>query len=154
MSVILNRVKEFVGWETDEEENESESQTEFKEEFQQPHVLQYGLKKQLQERKVVSMPSASQMKVIITQPQGMEDAQEVCDHLKDKRPVIVNLESLEQKECAQRIIDFLCGAVYSLDGSIQKISNGIFIIAPFNVDISGSVFKDEIKSKLVFPWIK
>ena len=70
------------------------------------------------------------------------------DILKSRKPIVVNLESVE-KNVARRIIDFLSGAVYALDGDIQKVSNGIFIIAPNNVNIMSDVIKDEPKA---FPW--
>ena len=52
---------------------------------------------------------------------------------------------------ARRIIDFLSGAVYATEGNIQKISAGIFLVAPYNVGIMGD-FKDELRNKGVFPW--
>jgi cell division inhibitor SepF len=62
------------------------------------------------------------------------------------------LEGLE-KESARRVVDFLSGAVYALDGSIQRVSSNIFIIAPNNVDIMAD-FKEELRNKGVFPWAK
>jgi len=89
---------------------------------------------------------------MIVQPVSLEDARDISEHLKSKKPVIVNLEEIE-KETAQRIVDFLSGTVYALNGNIQKISGEILIIAPNNVDIMGD-FKDELTNKGVFPWIK
>jgi len=66
----------------------------------------------------------------------MEDAREIADTLLDSCTVVLNLEGLDV-ELAQRIIDFTCGACYSLQGSLQKISNYIFILTPADVDISG-----------------
>jgi cell division inhibitor SepF len=86
------------------------------------------------------------------QPENFEDARDVCEHLKSKKPTIINLEDIG-KDVAQRIVDFLSGSVYALDGDIQKISAGIFIIAPSNVDIMGE-FKDELKNRGIFPWAK
>ena len=62
----------------------------------------------------------------------------------------MNLESVD-REVARRIVDFLSGSVYALDGNIQKVSNGIFLIAPYNVGIMGD-FKDELRNKGIFPW--
>ena len=108
--------------------------------------------KKKQQNKVVNMHSSSQLKVVIMQPENFDDAQSICDHLKTKRPVVINLEKVE-KQIAQRIIDFLSGSVYALDGNIQKVANGIFLIAPCNVDIMGDI-KDELRNKGVFPWAK
>jgi cell division inhibitor SepF len=86
------------------------------------------------------------------QPATFDDAREVCDHIKNKKPVVVNLEGLT-KETAQRVVDFLSGSVYAVDGDIQKVSAGIFMIAPNNVDIMGD-YKEELKGKGAFPWMK
>lgn len=154
MAKLLNKMLNFVGWETEEEEEmfeEDEIMKDEKEEVAQPQFLSHIGKKQPQ-AKVVNIHTANQFKVVIMQPEAYDDAQDVCEHLKSKKPIIVNLEDLE-KETAQRIIDFLSGSVYALDGNIQKVSNGIFLVAPNNVDIMGD-FKDELKNKGVFPWIK
>ncbi len=88
--------------------------------------------------KVVSMPSqAAQMKMIVYQPMSYEDTQNIIDNLKSRKPVIVNMEELEI-DCAQRILDFMAGAIYALSGTIHKISRGIFVVAPNNIDVVGN----------------
>ena len=88
--------------------------------------------------KVVSMPSpAAQMKMIVYQPLSYEDTQNIIDNLKSRKPVIVNMEELEI-DCAQRILDFMAGAIYALSGTIHKISRGIFVVAPNNIDVVGN----------------
>jgi cell division inhibitor SepF len=152
MATLINKMLNFVGWESEEEEEalEQEQEAVNEEQHQSPQFLHSGLKKQ--QNKVVNIHSNNQFKVVITQPENLEDAREVCDHLKNKKPVIVNLEDIT-KEMAQRVIDFLSGSVYALDGDIQKVSAGIFLIAPNNVDIMGD-FKEELKNHGAFPWIK
>jgi len=149
MAKLINKMLNFVGWEAEEEEV-SEGQEDIKEDIVQPQFLYSSSKKQ--QNKVVNIHSTNQFKVVIAQPEKYDDAQEICDHLKNKKPIVINLEDIE-KESAQRIIDFLSGSVYALDGNIQKVSSGIFLIAPNNVDIMGD-FKDELKNKGVFPWAK
>ena len=101
---------------------------------------------------VYSINTNVQMQVVIIKPSCYEDAQEICDQVKTKRPVVVNLEKVEYP-VAQRIMDFLSGTCYSLEGSIQRVANNIFIIAPENVDISGD-FKEELKTKgVILPWV-
>ena len=100
---------------------------------------------------VVSIHTNVQMQVCIIKPECYEDAQEICDQVKARKPVVVNLEKVEYPT-AQRIMDFLSGTCYSLDGSIQRVANNIFIIAPENVDVSGD-FKEELKTKgIILPW--
>ncbi len=100
--------------------------------------------------KVVKIHTTAQLKLVVMQPETFDDARDIANHLKSKKPVVMNLEFVE-KDIARRIVDFLSGAVYALDGNIQKVSNGIFIITPYNVGIMGD-FKDELRSKGIFPW--
>ena len=103
--------------------------------------------------KVLGMPGMQQVKVIISQPSTFEQSEEICEHLKEKKSVIVNLEYVN-KDVARRIVDFISGAVYGLDGNIQKISNSIFLVAPTNYEITNEVMKEDIKNKLSVSWIK
>lgn len=100
--------------------------------------------------KVVNINTTTRLNVVVIAPETFEDARDIADHLKSKKPCVVNLENVD-KEISRRIIDFLSGSVYALDGNIQKISTGIFLIAPYNVSIMGD-FKDELRNKGVFPW--
>lgn len=103
--------------------------------------------------KVVPLPNTSQVKVVILQPNSFEQSQEICEHLKEKKSIIVNLEFVD-KDVARRIIDFVSGAVYGLDGNISKVSNSIFLIAPYNYEITNEVAREELKNKLGVSWIK
>ena len=82
--------------------------------------------------------SSDAMRMVVLQPQSMEDTQTVIDNLRLGKPVIVNLENL-QSEAAQRLLDFISGAIYALEGNIRKVSRGIFLLAPDGVDISGNI---------------
>lgn len=95
--------------------------------------------------KITPMRSAKKgqnvnMEVCVIKPTSMEDTREIADTLVDNSTVVLNLEGLDV-EVAQRIIDFTSGACYSLGGSLQKISSYIFILTPYNVDITGD-FQD------------
>ncbi len=68
----------------------------------------------------------------------MPEAQEITDHLKNRKVVVVNLQRI-QRDQAVRIVDFLSGTVYALGGDIQKIGTDIFLCTPDNVDVSGSI---------------
>lgn len=103
--------------------------------------------------KVVNMPQMQQIKMVISQPTSFEQSESICDLLKEKKSVIVNLEYVN-KDIARRIIDVISGAVHALDGHIQKVSNSIFLIAPYNYDITNEMAREEIKSKLSVSWLK
>lgn len=103
--------------------------------------------------KVVNMPQVQQVRMVISQPTTFEQAASICDLLKEKKSIIVNLEYVN-KDVARRIIDVVSGAVHALDGHMQKISNSIVLIAPFNYDIENEMARDEIKSKLSVSWLR
>lgn len=78
------------------------------------------------------------MEVCVIKPSSMEDTREIADTLVENSTVILNLEGIDV-ELAQRIIDFTSGACYSLGGSLQKVSSYIFVLGPYNVDITGDL---------------
>ena len=105
--------------------------------------------------KVVNMPqSQSQaIKMVISQPTNFEQSDDICSFLKEKKSVIVNLEYVN-KDVARRIVDFISGGVYALDGYIQKVSNSIFLVAPSNYEITNEMAREEMKNKLSVSWLK
>ena len=82
-------------------------------------------------------PNVAAMKMIVYRPVSYEDAQHIIDNLKSRKPVIVNMEELDVA-AAQRILDFISGAIYAINGTIAKISRGIFVVAPNNYDVIGN----------------
>ena len=135
-----DREEEIEEVDTEEVENDEEEQEDKK---------LWGRKN----NKVVAMPQVQQVKMVISQPTTFEQAPNICDLLKQKKSVIVNLEYVN-KDVARRIIDVVSGAVHALDGHMQKISNSIVLIAPFNYDIENEIARDEIKSKLSVSWLR
>jgi len=101
--------------------------------------------------KVLNLQTSIQMEVHVIQPSDYNDACEICNYLIQHKPVIINLEKIEAS-VAQRIMDFISGCCYTLEGNVQKVTNNIFIIAPANVDVAGN-FKEELKSNgIILPW--
>ena len=80
--------------------------------------------------------------VKVIRPQTFNEAQLVADFLKEGKTIVVNLEGIEISQ-AQRIIDFIGGASFAVDGTLRAISNNIFIVAPGNIEVSGDL-RDEI----------
>ena len=97
--------------------------------------------------------TVSTSKVVITQPESYEDVEEIGEYLKQRKSVIVNLESIN-KEDGKRILDFLSGASFALDGSIQKVSNLIYLMTPNSVEIQNYVERAQYRNKLSFSWLK
>ncbi|MBN4074506.1 MAG: cell division protein SepF [Alkaliphilus sp.] len=142
---FLDKVKYFIGFDVFEnEEQEDEDATPDRDDM----VSMYRNKK----NRVVNIHTKSQMRVIIYKPTVYEEIPSIVDDLKSRRPVVINLLSTD-KDLAKKFFDFLNGAIYALDGNIQKVSNGIFILAPNNIDIEGNI-KEELKNKGIFPWQK
>ena len=94
--------------------------------------------------KVVNIHATTQLKVILVKPDRFENASEIADQLKDKRTVVLNLESTN-KDVARRLIDFLSGVAYANEGKIKKVAISTYIITPYNVDILGDLI-DELEN--------
>ena len=94
--------------------------------------------------KVVNIHTTAQMQVVLVKPDRFENVSEIADHLRDKRAVVLNLESTN-KDVARRLVDFLSGCAYALDGKIKKVAISTYIITPYNVDIMGDLI-DELEN--------
>lgn len=119
---------------------------------QQTQVIQNRMKKErklpqqrtdvvVQNNNVVSLQAASSSKnskLVLIEPRVYAEAQDIAEHLKNKRATVVNLQRIDRDQ-GKRIIDFLSGTVYALGGDIQRIGNDIFLCTPENVEVSGEI---------------
>ena len=94
--------------------------------------------------KVVNIHATAALKVVLVKPERFENASEIADHLREKRTVVLNLESTN-KDVARRLLDFLSGVAYAGEGKIKKVSANTYIITPYSVDIMGDLI-DELES--------
>ena len=94
--------------------------------------------------KVVNIAATTQLKVVLVKPERFEMASEIADHLKEKRTVVINLESTN-KDIARRLIDFLSGVAYASEGRIKKVAANTYIITPYHVEMVGDLL-DELES--------
>ena len=149
-NTVVNRVLDFFRADNnaEEEEEEVENAYGYEEEEQEEQEKGFFGRK----NKVVNMPQ-TQVKMKICKPTSFEQSEEICNELKEKKSIIVNLEYVN-KDVARRIVDFISGAVHALDGHIEKISNSIFLVAPFNYEIVNDMAREEIKNKLSVSWLK
>lgn len=99
-----------------------------------------------QRSRVVNMGGVSHLNMVIVQPTEYSDGRDIVNHLKARKPVIVNLELLD-KVMAKKVVDFLSGAVFALDGSMQKVANGIIVAVPNNMNITGNI-GEELRANL------
>ena len=137
----MNKVLKWIGIAEEDEEELYEMEQE-SEEIIEP-VIPFGKK-----AKVSSIPSGAPSRVVVIQFQNFDDAKDAADHLKNKKPVVANLEKLDS-DTTRRVVDFLSGAVYGVNGRIQNVSNRIFLITPANVEVTGN-YQDNIKG---FPFV-
>lgn len=135
---VVNKIKEmFAPSEyTDEmyEENENE-------EFGEDSVINddTASDRPVSAPKTVSYGSSLELKVV--RPDGFENVTAIADHLLAKRTVVLNLEDTN-KESARRLLDFLSGVAYAIDGSLKRVTSTTFIITPNNVNVSGEQLQD------------
>ena len=150
---LMNKVWDLFGMDSAEPE-----------EFEEENIYDYENEEEVVEdrklfgrknNKVLNMAQAQSqaIKMVISQPTTFEQSEEICSFLKQRRSVIVNLEYVN-KDVARRIVDFISGGVYALDGYIQKVSNSIFLVAPSNYEITNEMAREEMKSKLSVSWLK
>lgn len=138
MAGIISKVKDYLFTEEREEPMPDTEDVDFQ-------VIEEQHPEPKRSSKVVNINNAPNaitsaggaMKMILFQPLAYEDSQAIVDNLRSRKPVIVNMVDLE-RDCAQRVIDFISGAAYALGGTIRKVSFGIFVIVPSNVSIVGN----------------
>jgi len=117
----------------------------FDEEFEYEYVeeeedLSVAKGNQQEEKNVVNLASMKQptSKVVLCEPRTYNEVQEIADQIVNRRAVVINLERVDNQE-ARRIIDFLSGTIYAVEGEIQKLGTQTFLCAPDNIEISGSI---------------
>ncbi|MFO1445823.1 cell division protein SepF [Bacillus sp. Bva_UNVM-123] len=96
-------------------------------------------KQATQKNNIVSLQSVQKAsKMVLVEPRVYAEAQDIADHLKNRRAVVVNLQRIDRDQ-AKRIVDFLSGTVYAIGGDIQKIGTDIFLCTPDNIEVSGNI---------------
>ena len=99
---------------------------------------------QRRSNKVVNIHTTTQLQVVLVKPDRFENAAEIADHLREKRTVVLNLESTD-KNIARRLLDFLSGVAYAQEGKIKKVAANTFIITPYHVELEGDLI-DELEN--------
>lgn len=138
---LWNKLVDYLGFGPEEDEYEEEEVEEvaptpsFTEEPRRPERSE-RLDRRAQVVPITSAPQRQTgFRVMVVEPRSFEEVQTIVDQMKMKRPVILNLESLD-KDLAQKILNFLNGAIYALNGETQRVAAGIFFYAPPGVDVS------------------
>ena len=141
---ILDELKK---WTHPYEDEDEEYEEDFVEDTRKEPVFEERRSRDRAEdrrNKVVNIHATTQLKVVLVNPERFENASEIADHLKDKRTVVINLESTN-KDIARRLVDFLSGVAYAGEGKIKKVAANTYIITPYHVDIEGDLI-DELEN--------
>lgn len=131
---VINKFMNFIGLQEEEEIIERERVVEGIEEAETNPYEQRNKNK----ANVVSIHSQKNSRVVLSEPRSYDETQDIADHLRSRRAVVVNLQRVRQ-DTAVRIVDFLSGTVYALNGSISKLGPNIFLCTPDSVDIHGHI---------------
>ena len=131
---VVNKFMSFIGLQEEEEIVEREHVTEYEDVDDENAFTQQRKGK----NNVVSIHSQKNVRVVLSEPRSYDETQDIADHLRSRRPVIVNLQRVRSDQ-AMRIIDFLSGTVYALSGNISKVGSNIFLCTPESVEIHGSI---------------
>jgi cell division inhibitor SepF len=129
----MNKFMNFLGLSEEEEELERERYAEPAEDLE-TNAVEHRRNK----GNIVSIHSQKNVRVVLNEPRSYEETQDIADHLRSRRPVIVNLQRVRPDQ-AIRIVDFLSGTVYALNGSISKLGSNIFLCTPDTVEIQGAI---------------
>lgn len=131
---VMNRIMNFLGLENEEMVEEVVEE-------QQDDEVYPKRNSNSRANNVVSIHSARDkegIRLMLFEPRSYGDAQDIADNLRHRRPVVMNLQRVE-KDQAKRIVDFISGTVYALNGDIQKVGDHIFVCTPDHVDIQGNI---------------
>jgi len=129
---MINRIFNFLGLQ-EEEETEKEQMYETPEEPEREAGEIRRVK-----NNVVSLHAQKTSKLVLCEPRNYEETQEIADHLRSRRAILVNLQRVRPEQ-AMRIVDFLSGTVYALNGAISKVGPNIFVCTPDSVEIQGVI---------------
>lgn len=146
MARLVDKMLNFMGFEDEPLEVENERDDIFGEEDRSQ------VRPKKNRGQVVSLHAQRQVRVVVMEPATFEGVQAIADNLKNRRPVIINLEHAEP-DLAKRVVDFIMGATYALNGSIQKVGKGIFLSVPSNIEIDGEL-GEQLDEKGILSWLK
>jgi cell division inhibitor SepF len=99
---------------------------------------------------ILSLHTQRAGEIVVLQPRTLDDARDAADCLKTRRPTVVNLREAD-KDLAQRIVDFLCGVDYALDGHLQRIGDDIFLFTPSHITITAEQSRALESNRTLFP---
>ncbi|MBO7743901.1 cell division protein SepF [Paenibacillus sp. MWE-103] len=134
---MMNKFMSFLGLQEEEEVVERERVESHDEQEVETSPFE-ARKASSKGNNIVSIHSQKNVRVILNEPRSYEEAQDIADHLRSRRSVVVNLQRVRSDQ-AVRIVDFLSGTIYALNGGISKLGPNIFLCTPDTVEIQGAI---------------
>ncbi|MBO5217928.1 MAG: cell division protein SepF [Clostridia bacterium] len=86
--------------------------------------------------------SGSSLELKVVKPERFDNVTQIANHLLNRRTVVLNLEETN-KETARRLLDFLSGVAYSINGNLKRVANNTYVITPCNVDVSDGPLREK-----------
>ena len=149
---MLEKIKDFFGFDQDELDNTTDTLQDYDSDVdaqpQEKKSRRYDDRSDKKNDKIVNINATTQLEVVLVKPEAYADGSIVADHLINRRTVVLNLESTN-KEVSRRLLDFLSGVAYAIDGQIKRVANSTFIITPYNVGVVGDIL-DELENSGVY----
>lgn len=152
---MFDKMKDFLGFsdEYDEiEEIDEEDSAQMEDISNRFDYTNAPLSSTKQNSKVLSIHSSQSTKIVIIKPTNYNEAVEICDNLKNRKVCLINMSNIESS-IAQRLLDFIAGASYALDGVLEQVNTGVYVLSPSNIEVSNEL-KTELKSKGILNWNK
>lgn len=149
---VINKVMGYFGFDENpqEEDENEEALGEMEEEEEEEEKGRKSFSKK--GSKVVDIHTAMTIKVVIVKPKDYEDCRGIADHLKSRKIVVLNVSDMETN-ADQRLLDFVSGACYALQATVEEVSSGTYILSPSNVEVTSDL-KSELMNKGIFNWGK
>lgn len=147
MADIMNKVKKVFGFSEEYDYDDYEEET-YHEEVADIKETAPKITRSKRNSNVLNL-NASDMIITVHEPLSYDESPNIVDDLREHKSIVLNFEQLDI-DVKRQIFDFVSGALYALDGKIQKVNKDIFVLAPSNVEIDG--LKEELKSTGMFPW--
>ena len=146
---MFDKVKDFFGFGGNDEPRAAEDAVEL--DVEEPVVKERKPRRSDESGKndkIVNINATTQLEVVLVKPEAYADGSIVADHLMARRTVVLNLESTN-KEVSRRLLDFLSGVAYAINGQIKRVANSTFIVTPYNVGVMGDIL-DELENSGVY----
>ena len=142
---VWNKMTSVFFQEEEDDDEVMETEAKKEQEPQEKDVWQEPDLRKAKKTQIVSIPNHTMpkksMEMVLVKAKSYDDMQSIAKNIKDRKVVIVNFEDMD-KETAQRMVDFLSGAVFGLDGMPKKVSGSTFLFSSSQVDLEGQIMED------------